>query len=352
MNRFAFTGHYYDPETKLYNAKARYFDPKLGRFLTQDSYLGTHDNPPSLHRYLYGCANPLRYVDPTGHAAVRAGRTVTVDDEATRREWEEIRKEAKARTEPASDEARASGDVVTVKEPGVLDKARALVQGAKDRLSMAKALWDRATRPIAIQPSTGDPVEDKLRQTERTLEAGETLGEVGVAAGEAYLETAAGDLGDATAAATGTSVTGHKLTTTQRVIAGVLAAAPVIAASWFRSGERVVDAADDAPGLQVRGPNSRGRGVGQQQGREFRVESLEVNEFDATQPRHVRGWLAQERRRVETGRADTPRNPPGYVQAHGRDTPAREGFDYSNARLQNEGLNKLEEAVRRREGRE
>ncbi len=29
-NRFAFTGHLYDPETKLYNAKARYFDPKLG----------------------------------------------------------------------------------------------------------------------------------------------------------------------------------------------------------------------------------------------------------------------------------------------------------------------------------
>ena len=50
------------------NAKARYFDPKLGRFLTQDSFLGQIDNPPSLHRYLYGYANPARYIDPTGHA--------------------------------------------------------------------------------------------------------------------------------------------------------------------------------------------------------------------------------------------------------------------------------------------
>jgi RHS repeat-associated protein len=68
-NRFAFTGHVWDEETGLYNAKARYFDPKLGRFLTQDSYLGQIDNPPSLHRFYYAYANPLRYIDPTGHQA-------------------------------------------------------------------------------------------------------------------------------------------------------------------------------------------------------------------------------------------------------------------------------------------
>ena len=33
-NRFGFTGYEWDPETGLYNAKARYFDPQLGRFLT------------------------------------------------------------------------------------------------------------------------------------------------------------------------------------------------------------------------------------------------------------------------------------------------------------------------------
>jgi RHS repeat-associated protein len=66
-NRFAFTGHVWDQETGLYNAKARYFDPKLGRFLTQDSYLGQIDEPPSLHRYLYANDNPTLYIDPTGH---------------------------------------------------------------------------------------------------------------------------------------------------------------------------------------------------------------------------------------------------------------------------------------------
>jgi RHS repeat-associated protein len=68
-NRFGFTGYELDKETGLYNAKARYFDPNFGRFLTQDSHLGKIDDPPSLHRYFYGHANPLRYVDPTGHAS-------------------------------------------------------------------------------------------------------------------------------------------------------------------------------------------------------------------------------------------------------------------------------------------
>jgi RHS repeat-associated protein len=66
-NRFAFTGHIWDEETGLYNAKARYFDPKLGRFLTQDSYLGQIDEPPSLHRYLYARANPATRIDLSGH---------------------------------------------------------------------------------------------------------------------------------------------------------------------------------------------------------------------------------------------------------------------------------------------
>jgi RHS repeat-associated protein len=70
-NRFAFTGHVFDTETGLYNAKARYFDPKLGRFLTQDSFLGQIDEPPSLHRYLYANDNPTTFIDPTGHYSLR-----------------------------------------------------------------------------------------------------------------------------------------------------------------------------------------------------------------------------------------------------------------------------------------
>jgi RHS repeat-associated protein len=86
-NRFGFTGYEWDSETGLYNAKARYFDPKLGRFLTQDSYFGQIDEPPSLHRYFYANDNPLKYIDLTGHAGFKATgvdtTTITVDQRGT-----------------------------------------------------------------------------------------------------------------------------------------------------------------------------------------------------------------------------------------------------------------------------
>jgi RHS repeat-associated protein len=67
-NRFTFTGHEFDFETGLIYAKARFYDPDIGRFLTQDSFLGASDRPPSLHRYFYSFSNPLRFYDPDGFA--------------------------------------------------------------------------------------------------------------------------------------------------------------------------------------------------------------------------------------------------------------------------------------------
>ncbi len=112
----------------------------------------------------------------------------------------------------------------------------------------------------------------------------------------------------------------------------------------------------DTPGIKtavnaippVSGVRNRGSRLGQEQGREFRTDQLQLHEFDASQPKHVRGWLENERRRIASGNgSSSPRNPPGYVLGHGRTTPAREGYDYSNSRLQLSELNKLEETVRR-----
>jgi RHS repeat-associated protein len=68
-NRFAFTSHYYDTETGLYYAKARYYSPATGRFIQADSYLGKLDDVPSLHRYTWAHNRPTFFVDPDGHRA-------------------------------------------------------------------------------------------------------------------------------------------------------------------------------------------------------------------------------------------------------------------------------------------
>ncbi|EAO9488552.1 RHS repeat-associated core domain-containing protein, partial [Salmonella enterica] len=66
-NPFKYSGEIYDEKTGLYYLRARYYDPSLGRFISEDTYKGQVDNPLSLNRYTYVENNPLRYKDPTGH---------------------------------------------------------------------------------------------------------------------------------------------------------------------------------------------------------------------------------------------------------------------------------------------
>ncbi|WP_413665077.1 RHS repeat-associated core domain-containing protein [Microbulbifer sp. CNSA002] len=66
-NRFGFTGHEEDKETGLIYAKARFYDPDTGRFLSQDAWEGDSTIAPSLHKYLYAYQNPTVWVDPDGN---------------------------------------------------------------------------------------------------------------------------------------------------------------------------------------------------------------------------------------------------------------------------------------------
>ena len=53
----------------LYYYGARYYDPSIGRFITEDSWPGEMVNPQSQNLYVYVMNNPLKYIDPTGHNA-------------------------------------------------------------------------------------------------------------------------------------------------------------------------------------------------------------------------------------------------------------------------------------------
>ncbi|RXE58098.1 RHS repeat-associated core domain-containing protein, partial [Acetivibrio mesophilus] len=66
-NNIRYAGYQYDEETELYYLTARMYDPKIARFLQEDTYTGSPDDPLSLNLYVYCGNNPLVYYDPTGH---------------------------------------------------------------------------------------------------------------------------------------------------------------------------------------------------------------------------------------------------------------------------------------------
>jgi RHS repeat-associated protein len=64
-NRVGYTGHVEEQNGLVY-AGARYYDPALGRFLSDDPVRFTESNPMSFNRYAYANNNPYKYVDPDG----------------------------------------------------------------------------------------------------------------------------------------------------------------------------------------------------------------------------------------------------------------------------------------------
>jgi RHS repeat-associated protein len=88
-NPYTFTGREFDPETGLYYYRARYYDPRLGRFLQIDPALLEHYgvikeatslpisiipdlpiDPQNFNPYIYTLNNPINYIDPDGEITV------------------------------------------------------------------------------------------------------------------------------------------------------------------------------------------------------------------------------------------------------------------------------------------
>ncbi|MFA5820836.1 MAG: RHS repeat-associated core domain-containing protein [Candidatus Gracilibacteria bacterium] len=65
-NDYKFTGKEKDDSTGLYYYGARYYNPSLGRFMSEDPWEGNITDPQSLNKYAYVRNNPLKYRDPTG----------------------------------------------------------------------------------------------------------------------------------------------------------------------------------------------------------------------------------------------------------------------------------------------
>ncbi len=67
LNPFRYRSYYYDTETELYYLQTRYYDPELGRFISQDSIeYAAPETINGLNLYAYCGNNPVMNIDPTG----------------------------------------------------------------------------------------------------------------------------------------------------------------------------------------------------------------------------------------------------------------------------------------------
>lgn len=66
FNPWMFTGRQLDEETGLHFYRARYFDPKQGRFITRDPIGNWGDKANAGNAYSYVGNNPQRFTDPSG----------------------------------------------------------------------------------------------------------------------------------------------------------------------------------------------------------------------------------------------------------------------------------------------
>jgi len=71
-NNYLFNAQQYDPDLGLYFKRARYYNQDRGRFMTMDPMAGKLRHPPTLHKYLFGDADPVNNMDPCGTTTIAA----------------------------------------------------------------------------------------------------------------------------------------------------------------------------------------------------------------------------------------------------------------------------------------
>jgi len=87
-DRYRFTQHELDTQTGFLYAKARYYHPGIGRFLSNDPVGGNVEASQSWNRYSYTLNNPLIFVDPDGREVTYAdARDQQFYEGAAARNW-------------------------------------------------------------------------------------------------------------------------------------------------------------------------------------------------------------------------------------------------------------------------
>jgi RHS repeat-associated protein len=130
-----YTGKFEEPDLGIQNFGARWYDPRIGRFLAIDPAGFDPQNPQSFNRYAYANNNPYRYVDPDGRWAedvvlgVRsvALGTASLGENIANGNWGSA----------AVDAVGIVGDVAAIATPGIPGGAGLAIRAAREGSDIA-----------------------------------------------------------------------------------------------------------------------------------------------------------------------------------------------------------------------
>ncbi len=166
-NPFRYCGEYFDRETGTYYLRARYYDPKRGRFTQEDTLaLNVFTCTPQIlliaqvgNKYVYCANNPVMYSDPSGNkvdmspdprqAAIDDGGTAPADDSSSG-------SESTGGNGSTSSEGSAEPDHPII--PGGADDGSEPTPDAFDY----EETGESQTGSLLEEPSQGDSVENEV----------------------------------------------------------------------------------------------------------------------------------------------------------------------------------------------
>ena len=86
-SRKGYTGHLKDEGSNLVYMKARFYDPQIGRFYSNDPIGFSASNPSMFNRYSYANNNPYRYTDPFGMEGEEIQEEIQADIDKSRESY-------------------------------------------------------------------------------------------------------------------------------------------------------------------------------------------------------------------------------------------------------------------------